>query len=268
MTTPTSEVSASASGKTITFTYTAAQTGMTNGAVTIDVPSGWSAPSTGPSARGYTTASTGTVSVSGQTITVSNLTRNAGQTVTIAYGSKGGGGPGATVSATTGNRRWQAKQKTNAAGTLTKLASSPSIAVYARDGSGTLTTPTTAVAHGSTGNTIVFTYTVAAGGMKNGTLTVVVPSGWSGPATSATARGYTTSNSGVVSVSSRTILVSSLTRSAGQTVKVTYGSKAGGGPGANAPPTSTGAQTWSAKQRSIVGGALTSLSSSPVITVN
>ena len=268
MTTPTSEVSASASGKTITFTYTAAQSGMTNGAITIDVPSGWSAPSTGPSARGYTTASAGTVSVSGQTITVSNLTRNTGQTVTITYGSKGGGGPGATVSGTTGNRRWQAKQKTNAAGTLTKLASSPSIAVYARDGSGTLTTPTTSVAHGSTGNTIVFTYTAAAGGMKDGTLTVVVPSSWSGPATSATARGYTTSNSGVVSVSSRTILVSSLTRSAGQTVKVTYGSKAGGGPGANAPPTSTGAQTWSAKQRSIVVGALTSLSSSPVITVN
>jgi len=104
--------------------------------------------------------------------------------------------------------------------------------------------------------------------MKNGTLTVVVPSGWSGPATSASAGGYTTSTSGVVSVSSRTILVSSLTRSAGQTVKVTYGSKAGGGPGANAPPTSTGAQTWSTKQRSIPSGTITALNSSPAISVS
>ena len=75
LTTPTSEVSASASGKTIAFTYTAATSGMTKGAVTLDVPSGWSAPSTSPSARGYTTVSAGTVSVAGQTITVSNLTR-------------------------------------------------------------------------------------------------------------------------------------------------------------------------------------------------
>jgi hypothetical protein len=167
-----------------------------------------------------------------------------------------------------GSRRWQARQKTNAAGALTKLAASPSITVYARDGSGTLTTPTTSVAHGSTGNTIVFTYTVAAGGIKDGTLTLAVPSGWSGPATAPNAAGYTTSNAGAVSVSSRTVVVSSLTRAAGQTVKVTYGSKAGGGPGANAPPTSTGAQTWQAKERSIPGGTLTALNPSPVVSVN
>ena len=53
LTTPTTNVSASSTGNTITFTYTAAAAGTTNGAVTLVVPSGWSAPSTTGSAAGY-----------------------------------------------------------------------------------------------------------------------------------------------------------------------------------------------------------------------
>ena len=57
---------------TETFTYTAPTGGMTNGAVTIDVPAGWTAPQTGAGA-GQVTASTGTVAVASQTITVSGV---------------------------------------------------------------------------------------------------------------------------------------------------------------------------------------------------
>src|SRR2546430_9609724 len=56
--------------------YTAAAGGISNGSVTLVVPSGWSAPSTTGSNAGYATASSGTVSVSAQTITVSSLTRS------------------------------------------------------------------------------------------------------------------------------------------------------------------------------------------------
>ena len=74
LTVPNTSVSANAAGNTLTFTYTAATGGINNGAVTLAVPAGWSAPSTTGANAGYTTASKGTVSVSGQTITVGSLT--------------------------------------------------------------------------------------------------------------------------------------------------------------------------------------------------
>src|SRR6185436_3408155 len=92
-----SSVSASQTGRTITFTYTAPAGGISSGSVTVAVPSGWSAPSTTSSAAGYSTSSAGTLTVSGSTITVSSLTLAAGNTFTITYGNTGSGGPGATA---------------------------------------------------------------------------------------------------------------------------------------------------------------------------
>ena len=181
LTTATTNVSASQTGNTITFTYTAAAGGMNNGSVTLVVPSGWTAPSITSNNAGYTTANTGTVSVAAQTITVSSLTLAGGATATITYGATSGGGPGATATATTGAQTWQAQQKARSAGTLTNLGSSPSITVNAANGSGTLTTPTSVVSASQTGRTVTFTYTAAAGGINNGTVTLVVPSGWTAP---------------------------------------------------------------------------------------
>src|SRR5207302_6739433 len=124
---PTSTVSASQTGRTITFTYTAAPGGLSNGLVTLVVPSGWSAPSTTASNAGYTTASTGTVSVSSQTITVSSVTLAGGSTMTITYGDTGGGGPGATATSTPGAQTWQAQDKVTTARDPTDLASPPRI---------------------------------------------------------------------------------------------------------------------------------------------
>ena len=47
---------------------------MSNGAVRVTVPAGWSAPSLTGADAGYTTASTGTVGVAGQMITVTGVT--------------------------------------------------------------------------------------------------------------------------------------------------------------------------------------------------
>src|SRR5207253_8203171 len=139
--------------------------GLSNGAVTLVVPAGWSAPSTTGASAGYSTSSAGTLTVSGQTITVSSLTLGGGSTFTITYGDTGSGGPGATATASTGAQTWQAQEKSTSAGSLANLGSSPSITVYASDGSGTLTTPTSSVPFASTGNTITFTYTAATGGI-------------------------------------------------------------------------------------------------------
>ena len=68
MTTKTSSVTYGSTGHVITFTYTAATGGVSSGGVHLTVPAGWSTPSTTGTAAGYTTASTGTVSIDGQTI--------------------------------------------------------------------------------------------------------------------------------------------------------------------------------------------------------
>ena len=68
--------------------------------MTVVVPAGWSAPSTiAGNTRLHGRRSTGTVSVAGQTITVSTVTLAGGATMTITYGS---GAPGATAPATAG----------------------------------------------------------------------------------------------------------------------------------------------------------------------
>ena len=266
LTSGTSVVSASQTGRTITFTYTAATGGISNGTVTLVVPSGWTAPSTTGANAGFTTSSAGSVSVAGQTITVSSLTLAGGGTATITYGSTASGGPGATATSTTGAQTWQVQEKSTSGGALANLGSSPSITVYAADGSGTLTSGTSLVSASQTGRTITFTYTAAAGGINNGSVTLVVPAGWSAPSTTGANAGYTTASSGTVSVAAQTITVSSLTIAGGSTFTITYGSTASGGPGATATST-TGAQTWQAQAKSTSAGSLANLGSSPSITV-
>ena len=236
---------------TITFTYTAPTGGMTNGALTIDVPAGWTAPQTGAGA-GQVTSDVGSVSVSGQTVTVSSVSLNAGQTMTITYAN-------GVATMTTGTAQWTAKQKSTSGGTLTDLASQPSATVNnAADGSGTVAVAPTSVLAGTT-NTETFTFTVPTGGMTNGVLTIDVPAGWTAPQTGAGA-GQVTSSSGSVSTSSQTITVSSLSLNAGQTVTVTYAS--------GVATTTTGSAQWTTKQKSTSGGTLTNLAAQPSVTVD
>ncbi|MGE5690197.1 MAG: OmpL47-type beta-barrel domain-containing protein [Pseudomonadota bacterium] len=258
-------VASSSTGNTITFTYTAGVQGMDGGAVAIDVPAGWSAPSTTGSQAGYATASTGTVGVSGQRITVSGVTLAAGGTLTVVYGSKASAGPGATASSSTGAVSWATLQRGTSGGTLTSTGSSPSITQYAANGSGTATASPTIVPPASPGNTVTVTYTAASGGMSNGAVTVDVPTGWSAPSTTNGNAGYTTASTGAVSVSGQKITVSGVTLAGGATLTVTYGT--GTGPGATATAT-PGNQTWQLQQRSVSGGTLTNLASSPQVSVD
>ena len=254
-------VSASQTGRTITFTYTAAAGDMVNGAVTVTAPAGWSAPSTTPTAAGYTTASTGVVSAAGQTITVTGVSLTAGSTMTIVYGDTGGGGPGATAGSTTGAQTFQAQERSTLNGVLANLAASPSVTVYAADGSGTDVASISVVSAGQTGRSVALTYTPAAGGTLSGSVTVVVPAGWTPPSTVA-GPGFSTASVGSLSVSGQTITVTGVTRTAVQTLVITYGS----GNTATAPATA-GAQTWNVQEASTSAGVLTSIASSPVITV-
>jgi glycine rich protein len=269
MTSSTTSVSAYQQHRTLRFVYTAAAGGMSKGAVTLTVPVGWKAPSTSGTAAGYVTSNRGTLTVSSRTISVSNLSLVSGASVTVIYGNRALGGAGVTVPGTTGAQTWPASERSTSGGVLTGLASSPVITVYAKDGSGTISTSTTSVLHASTGHTITFVYTVAAGGILNGALTLTVPSGWSPPATTGTAPGYVRAGAGTVTVSgTRVILITGITRSAGQTVTVSYGAKVAGGPGASAPSAAVGSQTWMTAERSVSADPLTPLHVQPVITIS
>ena len=110
-------VSASQTGRTITFTYTAAAGATVGRCGHGDVhPRAGARRRPTATAAGYASASTGTVSAAGQTITVSGVTLAAGGTMTIVYGDTGGGGGGATASATTGAQIWQAQRAIDARG--------------------------------------------------------------------------------------------------------------------------------------------------------
>jgi hypothetical protein len=266
LTTPTTNISASQTGNTIVFTYTAAAGGTSAGSMTLVVPAGWSAPSIAANANGYTTASTGTVAVAAQTITVSNLTLAGGASGTITYGSTAGGGAGATASAATGAQVWQGKERSTAAGVLTNVGATPSITVNAANGSGTLTVLPANAGNGSVANTLTFTYTAAAGGLASGDVTITAPASWSAPSSTSSAAGYTTASTGVVSAVGQTITVSGVTLAGAATMTVVYGSVAGGGPGATAS-TTAGANSFQTQQRSTAAGILANIAASPSVNV-
>ena len=197
---------------TLVFTYTAPSSGLSSGAVAVTVPSGWTAPSTTSGNAGYTTASTGTVSVASQVITVSGVTLSSSQTLTVTYGA-GGGSAAVTPPTTLGNATFSTSERSSSSGTLTALSSSPVVSVVAPpDGTGTMSvSPTSALA--SVPTTLTFTYTAATDGLVGGSVVLNVPSGWTAPSTSSTHAGYTTASVGTLSVAGQVITVSGLTLS-------------------------------------------------------
>jgi hypothetical protein len=137
---------------------------------------------------------------------------------------------------------------------------------YATNGSGTMTVSPMAVLASSTGDTLTFTYTAAAGGLSGGEVDLAVPSSWSTPqTTSASTAGYTAASVGSVAVASGpTIKVTGVTISGGATLTITYG--AGGGTGGASAPAATGVNTFIAAENS-TGGAVVALATSPTVTV-
>jgi hypothetical protein len=268
MTTPTVGVVPGATGQTIVFTYTAAFGGTFDGDLELVVPPGWSPPSDNPTDAGFTSTDlvSGSIDVQGRSIFVFPLDMDGGDVFTVTYGDTSGGGGGAVAPATPARQVWQTWE-TSACGCFsepTKLAVQPTIRVLSLDGAGTMNVkPSGASATGHT--TLKFAYSPAPGGMWEGTVTIDVPASWSPASTNPTDPGYVTAGSGTVSVVGGDIQISGLTLFGGS-LRLQYGSRAGGGPGALVPAT-PGPQTFAVQQRSSAGGTLTPLSASPDVTV-
>jgi len=108
---------------TLRFTYTAAAAGLSpSGEVTVDVPAGWTAPSSRPGQAGYVSARSGRLTLSGRRITVTGVTLGRGQQLTITYAA--GTAPGAA-----GLTTFPAAQRPDAAAALAALRASPSVSI-------------------------------------------------------------------------------------------------------------------------------------------
>jgi len=242
------------------FTYSPALGGLERGAVALKVPSGWSAPSMSAHAPGYVSSPDGRLVVSGRTVVLEVRSLMTGQPISIEYGSTSKGGPGASAPAgRVGDQPWTIAERSSRAGKLKPLAAPPTVTVLSPDGSGELQRATGDVAAGARGATVVFVFVADKGGLLDGELQLVVPQGWSNPSTDAASAGYVTASPGAVRVRGRTISISGLSLRTGEIVTVVYGSRAHGGPGANAPTGVTGPQLWAATERSSAQGRLKAL---------
>ena len=116
------------------------------------------------------------------------------------------------------------------------------------DNAGSLTATPATVVGGSSGNTLTLTYS-ADMRIQKAAVKISVPAGWSAPSKSGVAPGYVTASAGTVSIADRTILVSGFNfGQKGGRIVVTFGSKAGGGPGAASPAIAT-TQVWQGSAR-------------------
>lgn len=240
----------------ITFTYLAQGGGLNGGVVSLTVPAGWSPPSTRPATAGYVTASTGRPVVHGRTITLPVEKLGGGEALSLTYGSTSTGGTGAVApGGVAGAEQWSVEERSSPAGVLKPLASPPRIAVLSRDGSGTLLRASGSVAPGSHGDTVVFVFTTAKGGLSGGAIQLTVPAGWTDPSTDPASGGYVSASPGSVTVNGRRITISDLTLADTELLTIVYGSRSGGGPGASAPAGGLGPSIWPVSERSSVSGS-------------
>ncbi|MHB8405128.1 MAG: hypothetical protein ACYDCJ_06875 [Gammaproteobacteria bacterium] len=108
-------------GNTLVFTYTAGPAGIVNGAIGIQVPSGWTRPTAATGVPGTTNTSAGDLTVGGSSIAVRNVSLPAGGTLTITYSDVSASTPGQYV--------FIASVASNASEPLAELRNSPIVIV-------------------------------------------------------------------------------------------------------------------------------------------
>src|ERR687886_2476710 len=149
-------------------------------------------------------------------------------------------------------------------------ASTPRGTFYASDGSGTMTVSPSSVA-ASSSVTETFTYTAVTGGISNGSISIVIPSGGTAPQpASGSTAGYVTTNAGSAAVSGTgpwTITVTGLTLASNGTVAVKYGDTSVNAAGAATVTSTTGTANFTAKEASVSSTPSSTLGTSPQTTV-
>jgi hypothetical protein len=218
------------------FTYTAKGCGLLeHSAVTIDVPRGWTPPSTVRGEPGYPAASQGTVTLSGSRITIADAILAPDGTLTLSYAQAVPASPGYAVFSATEQSGDNAIRKA--------LASPPKVTVLQARSSSTTGPPTSstssaghtspagigtmtvspATVTASRRSTLTFTYAAPPDGLPpTGAVALAVPRGWTAPTRKRGVPGYTSSSAGTVSVAGRWITVTGTALRPRGTLRITY----------------------------------------------
>jgi hypothetical protein len=190
------QVNASQEDRTITVEYTVTQALQVGGAISVDIPNGWTAPQNNTTGSpGYTTAKIsvnagggagiGTPSINNREVEVPITgtpgdTLNPGSKIQVVYGdvALGGSGSGAVVQPTREDDVEFTVSSKIGTGQLANLAvGSPTLDVlFAQSGTGTaIVSPNSGVLKGTLENTLEFTYTAI--GEMNGKIEIDIPAG-------------------------------------------------------------------------------------------
>ena len=169
------------------FTYTPIET-IIDGELKFSVPSGWADPQTdSPSTTGFTVVDSGgrigSPDATGDSVTVPIYLINRDDTITIDYGTDGGG---VTPPTSMGPETFTIAVKGSATGDLNLPWQTTLVDIRPQaTGKGTATVAADGTLYaGSTGNSFTITYT-AVGQVVDGDLKITVPENWS-PATADT----------------------------------------------------------------------------------
>src|SRR3954452_12829040 len=104
-------------GNYLTFTYTAAGGGISNGEIDVVVPAGWTTPDANGFNAGGSNADCGSLGVTGSRMKVTGVTLSGGATCSIRYGLSGFNA-GDTAPAGTGINTFTTKEKSTSGGAL------------------------------------------------------------------------------------------------------------------------------------------------------
>ena len=119
-----------ATATTLTFSYSPAPgQGMVDGELDLTVPGTWTLPTTVPTTAGYTTSSSGVLSIVGTTIVVTGLTVPVGGSVTITYGDTSGGAAQAQTPSVPQISVFGARSRVAKTGATAPLAINPAVRV-------------------------------------------------------------------------------------------------------------------------------------------
>jgi hypothetical protein len=249
------------------FTYSAAECGLLpGGAVTLEVPGGWTLPSMNQASPGYTHVSMGTVSVTGNLITVTAALLQRGQRLKIWYEGVAPTSPGQAV--------FNSKEQSGGQAPLASLKPSSQVAVLHESPSPNDTGGTRSTGGGGGGgimkvvpssvlashrSTLTFTYTAPRGGLRSGTLTLTVPPGWTAPNLHRRTPGYTTASTGSVAVAGRKITITGVDLAPGGMLIIRYHN--------GIAPRSPGEADFRAQEQASAAGGFSLVAPPAIITV-
>ncbi len=210
----------------LVFIYTPTQT-IENGELKFTVPGDWSAPQVGSTGdKGYTevegTGGLGSVSTTGNSLTVPIFILDKDQTITITYGAGSDDAGKVKASSATGDAAFKFAVKGHEDGNLVPIQPATLTVGSQASGKGTaVITPTGDTLHAGDANREIKVVYTAAGQMVAGQVRLTIPADWSAP-TADSVTAMVNMDAATLTFTDQMIVVDSVNLLGGGTVTFTY----------------------------------------------